>query len=629
MRTLTAITLIFLGHLSYAQPQITTEANLESVTVYTRGVEMNHKAKVNLPAGSSEILIRNVAHTLDENSIRVGANANVTVLSVSFNRDYMKAREKTKTYLLLEDSLKLLNKQLAAFSNEKQSEQSVLEVLERNGTIAGTNTTVSVAELEKMLDFYGRKQLEVKKKVTALQDKEEECTQHIARITLQMQEMTADKEDNRGQLVVQVVAKAAAGSDFTISYVSPNAAWGAFYDLRADNTNEPLKLAYKANITQNTGIDWKKVKLTLATGNPSRNNTAPSLATWFLWFSRPEAEIGEVSIYGSKVDRRSFTGSVSTLTSKDLARRPVTDITMALDGAAPGITSGGGQPGASPDMQVRGQNSLSANTTPLIVVDGAPYLGSMASIDPSTVESMTVLKDASATAIYGSRGSNGVVVVKTKSKNLSSYTTPVDRELNATFNVEIPYDIASNDKPHTVSLQEYKVPAAYQYYAAPKKSTEAFLTARINGYEELNLLPGMANVIFESMYIGKTALNPAITADTLSLSMGADRRIVISREKVVEQSGIKLLGSNRRQTYTYEIKVRNSKKENVSLTLEDQYPIATDSDMEVELLESSDAHVNKENGMLSWALKLAPGETKTLRLSYSVKYPRQKTLANL
>lgn len=131
------------------------------------------------------------------------------------------------------------------------------------------------------------------------------------------------------------------------------------------------------------------------------------------------------------------------------------------------------------------------------------------------------------------------------------------------------------------------------------------------------------------MYIGKTALNPAITADTLSLSMGADRRIVISREKVVEQSGIKLLGSNRRQTYTYEIKVRNSKKENVSLTLEDQYPIATDSDMEVELLESSDAHVNKENGMLSWALKLAPGETKTLRLSYSVKYPRQKTLANL
>lgn len=618
MRTLTAITLIFLGHLSYAQSQIITEAGLESVTVYTHGVEMNHKAKVALPAGSSEILIRNVAHTLDENSVRIGANANVTVLSVSFNRDYMKAKEKSRTYLLLEDSLKLLNKQLAAFSNEKQSEQSVLEVLERNGTIAGTNTSVSVAELEKMLDFYGRKQLEVKKKVTALQEKEEECTAHIERIVQQMQEMTADKDDNRGQLVVQVMARAAASTDFAVSYVSPNAAWSAFYDLRADNTNEPLKLAYKANITQNTGIDWKKVKLVLATGNPSRNNTAPSLATWFLWFDR-----GGIT--------RALEGSMPGVTVTSGGGVADKRLSSSLIGSSSEIASYSisAQPGASPDMQVRGQNSLSADAAPLIVIDGAPYSGSMASIDPNTVESMTVLKDAAATAIYGSRGSNGTIIVKTKSKNLSSYTTTVDRELNATFNVDIPYDIASNDKPHTVSLQEYKVPATYQYYAAPKKSTEAFLTARIIGYEELNLLPGMANVIFENMYIGKTALNPAITADTLSLSMGADRRIVISREKVVEQSGVKLIGGNRKQMYTYEIKVRNSKKESINFTLEDQYPIATDNDMEVELLESSAANVNKENGMLSWSLKLAPGETKTLRLSYSVKYPRHKLLANL
>jgi TonB-dependent SusC/RagA subfamily outer membrane receptor len=610
--------LIFLGHLSYAQSKITTEAGLESVTVYTRGVEMNHKAKVMLPAGSSEVLIKNVAHTLDENSVRIGANANVTVLSVSFNRDYMKTKEKSKAYLLLEDSLKLLNKQLAALSNEKQSEQSVLEVLDRNGTIAGTNTTVSVAELEKMLDFYGRKQLEVKKKVTDLEEMEAACTGHIARIQQQLQEMTADKDDNRGQLVVQVMAKAAAGTDFTISYVSPNAAWNAFYDLRADNTSEPLRLAYKANITQNTGIDWQKVKLVLATGNPSRNNTAPSLATWFLWFDQ-----GNIL--------RSLEGSVRGVAVTSGGGRSDMQLSKSLTESYSGVNSYSiqAQPGASPDIQVRGENSLSAGAAPLIVVDGAPYGGPIASIDPNTVESMTVLKDAQSTSIYGSRGSNGVVVVKTKSKNLSSYTTPVDRELNATFNVDIPYDIASNDKPHTVSLQEYKMPATYQYYAAPKKSTEAFLTARITGYEELNLLPGTANVIFENMYIGKTALDPAITADTMSLSMGADRRIVISREKVVEQSGVKMIGGNRRQTYTYEIKVRNSKKENINLTLEDQYPIATDNDMEVELLESSSAAVNKESGMLSWSLKLAPGETKTLRLSYSVKYPKNKVLANL
>lgn len=583
MRTLAAIILLALSHITLAQPQITVEASLESVTVYTRGVEMNHKAKITLPAGSSEVLIRNVANVLDESSVRIGANANVTILSVSFNKDYMKPKEKSRAYLQMEDSVKVLNKQLAAISNETQSEQSVLEVLERNGTIAGTNTSVSVAELEKMLDFYGKKQLETKKRLTALAEKEERCTQQIAQLQHQMQELTADKEDNRGQLVVQVMAKAAASSDFSISYVSPNAAWAAFYDLRAENTTQPLKLAYKANITQSTGIDWKKVKLVLATGSPSQNNTAPGLATWFLWFNSPVAftgnngGLGEVEIYGKAIDKRNYTGALVTVTAKDIARRPVTDIVQAIDGDAPGVhVSGGGQPGATPDVLMRGTGSQADGT-----------------------------------------------------KTLSSYTRPEDRELNATFNVAIPYDIASNAKPHSVSLQEYQVPASYRYYATPKSSPDAFLTAEITGYEQLNLLPGTANIIFENMYIGKSALNPAVTTDTLNLSMGADRRIVIKREKVADQSSVKTIGSNRRKTFTYEIKVRNGKKETVDLLLKDQYPIATDKDMEVELLESSAAAVNTETGILSWDLKLAPGETKTLRLRYSVKYPKEKLLANL
>lgn len=128
------------------------------------------------------------------------------------------------------------------------------------------------------------------------------------------------------------------------------------------------------------------------------------------------SEIGEIKIYGQTVDKRSFTGAVNTITAKDLSRRPVTDIARALEGAAPGVavTSGGGQPGSTPDIQIRGRNTLSASSAPLIVLDGAPYGGSLASINPNDVESMTVLKDASATSIYGSRGSNGVILIVTK-----------------------------------------------------------------------------------------------------------------------------------------------------------------------------------------------------------------------
>lgn len=125
-----------------------------------------------------------------------------------------------------------------------------------------------------------------------------------------------------------------------------------------------------------------------------------------------DAILDEVAIYGQKVDKKSYTGSVTTITAEEISRMPVTDITRALEGSVAGvsITSGGG----SPDIQIRGQGSLAASTAPLIVIDGVPYSGTLASLDPSFVQNMTVLKDASATGIYGARGANGVILISTK-----------------------------------------------------------------------------------------------------------------------------------------------------------------------------------------------------------------------
>ncbi len=127
----------------------------------------------------------------------------------------------------------------------------------------------------------------------------------------------------------------------------------------------------------------------------------------------PES-LAEVAIYGQKVDKRSFTGSVSTVTASDIARRPVSDLARALEGAAPGVTLTGGQPGAGMDIMIRGQNSLGAAGAPLIVIDGAPYAGDLASLDPSLIGEITLLNDASSTSLYGSRGLNGVVLITTR-----------------------------------------------------------------------------------------------------------------------------------------------------------------------------------------------------------------------
>lgn len=142
-------------------------------------------------------------------------------------------------------------------------------------------------------------------------------------------------------------------------------------------------------------------------------------------------------------------------------------------------------------------------------------------------------------------------------------------------------------------------------------------------------MPGEANIIFEGLYVGKTNINPNQTADTLNLSMGRDKKISIKREKVVDKSGTKFLSSYKEQTFTYDITIRNNKKEDIDMLLKDQYPLSSDKEITIELLEDGKATVNSETGIMTWKLKLGSNETKKIRISYKVKYPKDKIIDNL
>ena len=121
-----------------------------------------------------------------------------------------------------------------------------------------------------------------------------------------------------------------------------------------------------------------------------------------------------VVAYGT-AKKSSFTGSASTISNEKLELRPITNLTKGLEGQATGLltTSGSGQPGEDASIVIRGYGSINASQDPLYVVDGIPFDGSLSSINPSDIESMTVLKDASAGALYGARGANGVLIMTT------------------------------------------------------------------------------------------------------------------------------------------------------------------------------------------------------------------------
>ncbi|MBR1595151.1 MAG: TonB-dependent receptor [Phocaeicola sp.] len=133
---------------------------------------------------------------------------------------------------------------------------------------------------------------------------------------------------------------------------------------------------------------------------------------------QPDAEmIDEVIVvaYGTS-KKSSFTGSAQNIDGKKMELRPISSVTKGIEGQVTGVqvTNSSGQPGSSPDIRIRGFGSLNASNSPLYVVDGIPYDGALNAINPSDIESMTILKDASAGALYGARGANGVVMITTK-----------------------------------------------------------------------------------------------------------------------------------------------------------------------------------------------------------------------
>lgn len=153
--------------------------------------------------------------------------------------------------------------------------------------------------------------------------------------------------------------------------------------------------------------------------------------------------------------------------------------------------------------------------------------------------------------------------------------------------------------------------------------------ARATGWEDLNLLPGEANIFFEGTFVGKTYIDPNNINDTLSISLGRDKRIVVKRQQLKDLTTRKAIGINIREQQSWEISVRNTKSESISITIEDQIPIPKNSQIELGLVDVGGARTESNTGKLTWQLDVPPGETKKVMFKYEVKYPKDKKIIGL
>lgn len=507
---------------------------LKSATVYRNAAELTHTATAYLQRGSNELVIEGISNRIDLSSLQVGADGNLTIMSIEYATDYLKPVTKSAVITRLEDSVKKINDELTAVQVILKTDYELLELLKGGKEIRSAQAGISVADLVKLMEYYRTKTLELQKEIALYKEKEKNLNEILARLRNQIREEEQKNTRTGGRLELQLNSPSTANYHFTVSYITQTAYWNPYYDLRVQSITKPLQLIYKARLVQSSGIDWKQVKLTLSTSTPNQRGNAPVLSSWFLAFSDP------------------------------------------------------------------------------LVLREAYKQNRLQSMAPAIRNSEGLLEQVA------------VADKEEKDQTIGDYVNIMDNELNVNFDIDLPYDVPNNGKEQAVALKEFEVPAFYKFYSAPRADRDAFLLAEVPEWERLNLLPGEANIIFEGTYVGKSYIDPNSTNDTLHLTLGRDKRVVVKKEKLADFSSVKFLGNNKKQVFTYEITVKNNKKEKLQMLLKDQIPLSTNKEIEVEVLETSNAALNPDNGVLTWKVDLNAGETKKFRISYSVKYPKDR-----
>lgn len=201
--------------------------------------------------------------------------------------------------------------------------------------------------------------------------------------------------------------------------------------------------------------------------------------------------------------------------------------------------------------------------------------------------------------------------------------TVSDNQMNILYELNYNQTIVSQEKEQYVILDKKNVEANYKYHTVPKLNNQVFLMAFVKNWQNLNLISGEANIYFEDNYIGKTNITSNYVKDEFPISLGVDERIVVKRTKLEDKTAQKSFNSNKWETESYEISIRNNTKESIELEILDQIPLSENQKITVKTLNIGDGDLDTKTGSILWNRKINSGASEKINFSYEVKYPKE------
>lgn len=513
-----------------------TPLDLTHATVFLRGAELFSSKTLMLPAGEHELLLTNVAGRIDPQSLSIAVDNGVKVLSSGVRENYLQEEALSPQAQRVRDELEKTRSEREGMQIQLNVIEEQLNVLQANRQLAQKDGQVTAAQVATMLDLVSSRMSAALQRRARITPETAKLDERIKRLEQQLAEEKGKGLQPGGQVLVRLYAPKATTAQVRMSYVVEDAGWVPAYDLDVAEIGKPVSVTYKADIFQNTGIDWNRVNLTLSTSNPSRGAQAPVLRPRYL----------------------------TTADNSGVRGRMQLDRVMEGSAASPSMTVA-----QAPAERVRG------NT-------------------------------------------------------LEGYVTTNAQGIDTRYQIAIPYTVPSDGKGHMVLIENSQVPATYQYVVMPALDREAFLQARLGGWQNLNLLPGKTNVYFQNSFVGQGAITLSDIKDGLDLSLGRDKRIIVNRVRDQnDRSSSGVFGGNQQRTFAYTIHVRNTLTKPITLIVKEQLPVSQDSRITLAGLNLAGGEHNDKTGELAWPLELQSGGKHDLTYSYIVRYPKDMTVYGL
>ena len=594
-------------------------SQIQEVTLFLSGAQIFEKASGAIPSGESVVVIKGLSPYVDEKSIQVKAQGNFTIQAVNKRLDYLSEKEVGEKVSALETQIESIIKTQTLAQNRLQILATKASLLSSNKDLGGNQTGPTMAELRVALDFFDAEFTKITSEELQIKSKIAEADKELERLRNQISAMQESQNKSTSEIRIRIKAPAAGQGTFQINYLVANAGWYPKYDVRVKNITQPLQLNYKAEVFQNTGVDWKNVKLRFSNGNPNQSGQAPNLEKWELNYAR-----------FTTVNKFALPQTPGTISGVVVDERgaPVPGTSVLVKGTTIGTAT-----------DLEGRYSLTLPTSAKSLVFS--FIGystqevniqGQSNINVSLVEDTQMLSEVVVNGYSSSmkRSLEGRVA-GVNSRNSSMDAAPlmtsfVENQTTVEIQVAEPYSIKTNGERTLVDLKSYEIPARYNYTAIPKLDKDAFLLAEISDWSQYSLLEGESNLYFEDGFVGRSILNAAALQDTLQISMGRDRSIVMQREKVEQFSKKRTIGANVTENRVYEITLKNNKSQAVTLQVKDQIPVSVNSNIIVTPGDLSGGKLDPLTGIVTWEVTLPPGGQQKVSLNYEVKYPKSERI---